>query len=296
MIVSDAGFIIATPTKCGTTTLEEMCRRHRGGRKGTPKENFRIMDWAKPRRQHSMAMDVSLRNYQRFMMVRNPYDRWCSIYEYLRAPHNYTKWGAKQIQGAEWRGTWHYHDPERTRRPMTFGEFLEFIIRERKEYSGQRWSNRRGDFDDPFHYRSPWVWLDPLDQQLRKLRRQPGEEVQEVVTLRLESFWENMSWLKFRFPSELADLSVKPSIHANRCLTYAGAFPAHARFWGGLDLCRAHLVRRREVLSGWLPSRCGECVGCRMRVDVEANTLGFNQAYVGVRLLHHMFTETGLTT
>lgn len=272
-------FIIATPTKCGTTTLEEMCRRHRGGRAGEPVDTFRIMDWEKPRRQHGMVPPEGWDAAARFIMVRNPYDRWVSVYEYLLNPANYSKWGAKEIQGSQWRGKWAYGEQQRlgSRPPMNFLQFVEFVIQSRREYASGRWANKRGPFLVPFHYRSPWVWLDRLDESALKLRNQSGfNKTTDVLwSLRLENFWDGMELLKDWYG--LADLSVRRSIHANRSLRRKDGVGGPT-YWGGMVSCGQHVTRGEGegmLAAGKVWDRCGICPACRLGVDVEARALGY---------------------
>lgn len=292
MITSDAGFVIATPTKCGTTTLEEMCRRHRGGRGGVPRDNFRIMDWELPRRQHRMALPatcppirhkdapseraVNWRDADRYLMVRNPYTRYMSMYEYLRAPHNYSKFGAREIQGREWRGLAMGKSSHcANKAPMTFRQFLHFIAAERKIYASGRWAGRRGDLTDPFAYRSPWVWLDSLTDSLALLRAQPGGAHGTVNLLRVEHFWLAMEGLKDRY--DLGDLSVRPTIRANKTLTYRPG--GGIAYWGEIAEC-AHGVFGYHSGDGFRPeavrSEVGcDCAACDVGVADEARALGY---------------------
>lgn len=232
MITSDAGFVIATPTKCGTTTLEEMCRRHRGGRAHPGLPSFRIMDWEKPRRQHRMALPVGLDwgNADRYLMVRDPRARYCSMYEYLRAPHNYSKFGARETQGRVW-GGWQRGRVGLETEPLTFEQFLMFVARQRDVFRSGRWYKRRGDLYEPFAYRSPWVWLDGLDVSYGAFAAQPGGARGEVTCIRLERFWESMAALKDRYG--LVSLSVRPTVHANRTLTYGGK--SVDDYWDGVQ-------------------------------------------------------------
>lgn len=229
MITSDAGFVIATPTKCGTTTLEEMCRRHRGGRAYPGLPSFRIMDWEQPRRQHRMALPAigsgdtgweAWGDYDRYLMVRDPYARYVSVYEYLRAPHNYSKFGAKEIQGRDWRG-WKMGRQGVDGYPLSFVGFLRWLIKARDEYSTARWAKRRGDLFTPFAYRSPWVWLDSLEDSLGAFAAQPGSRQGSVCLIWVENFWPSMAVLRGEYG--LRSLSVRPTIHANKTLTYKGS-------------------------------------------------------------------------
>jgi hypothetical protein len=153
----------------------------------------------------------------RYLMVRSPYARYVSMYEYLKAPHNYSKFGAREIQGREWRG-WGQDRQGLKHKPLTFEAFLHFIAEQRVVYADRRWSKRRGDLTDAFAYRSPWVWLDSLEDSARLLASQPGGGV--VTLIWLERFWEGMATLKERY--KMVGLSVKPSIQANKTLTYSG--------------------------------------------------------------------------
>lgn len=309
MITSEGiggAFVIATPTKCGTTTLEEMCRRHRGGRAYPGLPSFRIMDWEQPRRQHRMALPAPTQGTDwdmadRYMMVRNPYLRYMSMYEYLRAPHNYSKFGAREVQGREWRGLAMGKSSLWAKMaPMRFEQFLFFIAESRLIYNNGRWAKRRGDLSQPFAYRSPWVWLDSLDVS-RDLLRMQGRG-REVGLIRLEEIWATLGLLKEQY--QLRTLSVRPTIHANRTLTYmgnGGGKPgvgvagrehnsdgihavAHA-YWGSIK-CTARLFRgsNGDAPDGvfrpervlWVPG-C-ECAACVVGVGKEAVALGYVQA------------------
>lgn len=269
-------FIIATPTKCGTTTLEEMCRRHRGGRAQPGLPSFRIMDWEKPRRQHRMALPDGWGNADRYLMVRNPYTRYMSMFEYLRAPHNYSKFGAREIQGREWRGLdmgrW---SPAKDKAPLRFEQFLYWLAAERLIYASGRWPNRRGELTEPFAYRSPWVWLDSLTDSRRQLRQQPGKGGRSVQLIRLERIWDELITLKKRY--DLRTLSVKASIQANRTLTYVKG--GGAAYWGEVGGCAAGVFNSRsggEFRPAAVRSTPGcECAACVVGVAAEATKLGY---------------------
>ena len=84
MIVSHpARWFIATPTKTGTHTLEAIAARP---------VNHGVLELAGPvagdnrRRMHRMAPDPTWVGYRPHLLVRNPWSRWVSVYEYLRAP------------------------------------------------------------------------------------------------------------------------------------------------------------------------------------------------------------------
>lgn len=252
MITSDGPlgrFVIATPTKCGTTTLEEMARRHGGGRVsrgGVEVPSFAIYTGEHPRRQHRMALPVDDEwlDAERYIMVRNPFARYVSMYEYLKAPHNYSKFGAREVQGRTWgglaRGKWSAHAHKE---PMTFEQFLFFIEKSREWYGSGRWIKRRGDLFRPFAYRSPWVWLDSLEDSYALLRAQPGGG--ETKVLWLEKFWEEMAVLKENWG--LSTLSVRPTIHANRTLRYAKPWWG---YWADFPSC-VQGVFKEAVRKPW---------------------------------------------
>ncbi len=277
MILSDHGFLIATPTKCGTTTLEEMTRRHGGGRVsrgGVQLPSFRIASDEQPRRQHRMVPPEGWQDVDRYIMVRNPFTRYMSQYEYLRAPHNYSKFGAKEIQGSAWLG-WDRGRAGVVGEPMTFQQFLFFIARARREYLQRRWVKRRGDLYSPFAWRSPWIWLDPLDKQESVLDGCSGLGLGTVRRLRLENFWEEMQFLKDRYG--LKTLSVKPSIRANKTLTYDARGPHH--YWGFGCTKKVFEPDGSFDLGRVSPFECGRCAACAVGVVREATALG----YVGNR-------------
>jgi hypothetical protein len=160
MIVSHTGkWFIATPTKTGTHTLEAIAtrpeNRHVLGLAEAPSGDHR-------RRMHRMAPDPTWVGYRGHLLVRNPWSRWVSVYEYLRAPKFYAQWGAKEVQGTTWGGS---HDPNVLRSlgpPLAFDGFLSFLLRERSLNYTRPALARRGSPRDSHSYRSPWIWLDSL--------------------------------------------------------------------------------------------------------------------------------------
>lgn len=257
-------FVIATPTKCGTTTLEEMARRHRGGRAGTPRDTFRIMDWEKPRRQHRMVPPAGWHRADRYMMVRNPYTRYVSMYEYLKAPANYSKFGAREVQRDAWRG-WGFGRKGLHGHPLGFEDFLGWLVEAREVFSAPRWQKRRGYLSDARAYRSPWVWLDGLDESLRLFGG-----ISRVHLLRMEDLWREMARLKAWY--RLEDLSVRPSIHANRGLRRSGSY---AWYWGGIEHGVGCFDGDEFIKGMWdLPGEC-LCNACRVGVFEEALNLGY---------------------
>jgi hypothetical protein len=159
VIVSHSGrFFVATPTKTGTHSLEAIASRP------VNREKLQLAD-ATPgdsrRRMHRMAPDPSWLGYQGHLLVRNPWSRWVSVYEYLRAPKFYAQWGARVVQGTDWGGK----DPEVRKTlgpPMTFADFLTWMRTQRAEHYTLAALRRRGPANLSTAYRSPWVWLDSL--------------------------------------------------------------------------------------------------------------------------------------
>lgn len=210
MITSELGFVVATPTKCGTTTLEAVAKRHMYNA-GADGDQFRICDWAKPRRQHSMSLppkvqwddyspvvyrgieyplgagiaDADWEDHDRWILLRSPLARYASIYKYMLTPYNYSQWGTWEVQGSRWGGT---NKEPRPGDPWTFGEFLEWFTEQRAIRSSGRWVKRRGPLDAGRAYRSPWVWLDPLDYSADLLASWGGSG-DLVGVLRLETMW-----------------------------------------------------------------------------------------------------------
>jgi hypothetical protein len=278
MITSDAGFLIATPTKCGTTTLEEMARRNGGGRVsrgGFENPSFAIYTGERPRRQHRMALPSGDQwaAADRYLMVRNPYMRYISMYEYLMHPTNYTKYGSQWLQGKEWGGLPRgRHSPWDYQEPATFQQFLQFIVSERKAYAHGRWARRRGPLDHPFAYRSPWVWLDSLMDSWVALMSQPRVGKIECGYIQLEFIWEHLAGLKDKYG--LQDLNVRGSIHANKGLRMRVGGPR--AYWNDVGCARELWgidggFRWRYVQ--W--SSCCDCLACEVGVAKEASFFGY---------------------
>lgn len=298
---NDCGdFIIATPTKCATTTIEAVAKRHMRQNPGEA-DQFRIMDWDSPRRQHRMALPPMVRDsaagemeveYEgedlsmgvagdedewgaadRFLFVRNPFRRYMSIYTYLSAPANYSQWGAREIQGEEWGG----HDASKVidTPKMTFAQFLDWFIEKRHEWCGPASLGGRGDLRDGRAYRSPWVWLDSLTDSFDFLVSQPGPAAGEAGLLRMEDLWEDLALLKEEYELEYLDLS--PTIHANRSTGYGqdGPDPGSREFWGGIR-CSRSVFRKRVWQPDAVKVDAGcECQCCRLGVAAEAIGMGY---------------------
>lgn len=291
MITSEENFIIATPTKCGTTTMEAIARRHMRNA-GADGDLFRIMDWDSPRRQHRMCLPPNVSDgsvwgiehreqageavnewgdVQRYLFVRNPYTRYMSIYTYLSAPANYSQWGAREIQGSAWGG----HDAKKRLRhePMSFETFLYWLADKRE--AGMR-NPARGDLQTGKAFRSPWVWTDSLTFSMETLRDQPGgQQGEEPIFLRLETIWDDLRGLDHSWGLGL-DLS---PIHANRSTAYGaeGADPGSHAFWGGIK-CARRAFQDRVFNASWVEqhvfaSNGCSCAACAIGVFDEARAL-----------------------
>ena len=196
MIISPRGrFVIATPTKCGTTTLESIAKRPQNVGKleicGSDQERmeqivaadpdgFKVTDLVRGldtrRRQHRMAMPYGAESYRPYLLTRNPYSRWVSVYEYLLAPRNYSQWGARAVQGSQWGAP---EERERSeyidRDPLTFLQFLRWLRDMREAHPTK--SKTRGKLRHSRAYRSPWVWLDSQVTSFAALESNSGQHV-----------------------------------------------------------------------------------------------------------------------
>lgn len=92
------GFVIATPTKCGTHSYEALANRTPG------------MEMIRP--QHCMDVPEERRADDIFMAVRDPYDRLVSMWTFICHSPNKTQWGGKLMAGS------------------TFRQFLTWFVRE----------------------------------------------------------------------------------------------------------------------------------------------------------------------
>lgn len=263
MITSSAGFVLATPTKCATTSLEGVAKRHMKNA-GADGDLFRIMDWDHPRRQHRMCLPPRVRDaaggivvdgrssedndhaewesHDRWLLTRNPFDRYVSIYKYLSAYANYSQWGARQIQRSEWGGHGEivYHGPK-----MNFREFLAWYCDQRDFLRSTEGEEKRGPLDQGRAYRSPWVWTDSLIDSAAYLEGQDGDG-ELVGFLSLEHLWSGADVVgSLRHMLACYDLSDEDinlgELHANRSTGWesSGADVTFSRaFWGGFGLSR----------------------------------------------------------
>lgn len=288
MIASSAGFVIATPTKCGTTTLEAMARRAERWA-GKPVPEFAIMDWDRPRRQHRMALPPTgslgegpltmggWGDADRYLLVRNPFRRYISVYEYLKAPQNYSQWGAREVQGWSWGG----HDESKIvqRPPLSFSQFLRWLADARDTYHWMRLEQgpkNRGDLTTGFAYRSPWVWTDSLVDSLMLLRQQPGKggKKKRLHLMRLENLDRELALLRAQWNlSEGLPLDV---MWANRGVaTKGGKLPED--YWRGVG-CVDKVYKGKVFRPAKVPvlsAGCGECPACAVDVGTEAAALGY---------------------
>lgn len=294
MITSEDNFILGTPTKCGTTTLEAVAKRHM--RNNIDCDDFRLMDWDRPRRQHRMAlppmmgsedMDVEHEgkaihapataaveewgDVDRYLFVRSPFTRYMSVYTYLSAPANYSQWGAKSVQGSEWPGVG--NNPYAEEDPMNFEDFLFWLADMRRH-----WPHERPPYTSGSAYRSPWVWTDSLTMSLDFLNAQPGPAEGEVGLVRLELI-DGSDVVPGSLAHLLAmyDLDVQiGGIHANRTTGYGeGAVPSEREFWGGIKCTSAALFHETGAVARPKEKGQDHCGACAIGVVAEADALGY---------------------
>lgn len=292
-------FLIATPTKAGTTTLEYIAHRIQGGKRKPSLSKWRVYDEEKPRRQHRMALPPSdlWHSATRHLLVRNPYARYTSIYEYMRHPTNFSQWGTKSVQGREWKGT--AHNPWALYAPMDFPAFMGWYAARRVESDSGRMRKRRVPLWMARAYRSPWVWTDSLLNSLEALEDQPcperecvgscGNPVHQVTLVRLENLFGEQGDLAALLRRHGVDpgFVIKP-LHGNRTtLRHGSGSPVPAvkgdvdiwkSYYGGdSTLCAPDTLLRSTFGSGCdnVRSWGGPCPVCAMDVLGEALALGY---------------------
>lgn len=292
-------FVIATPTKTGMTTLKELARRHAGGRHAPAVPNFRQANWEEPSRDHRMSLPLDGLNgwatADRWLLVRNPFARWVSVYEYLRLGRNYSQWNARLVQGNTWpRSFGPESNPRWNKLPMNYGEFLNMIVEEREKLLAPRVLKRRGFFTEARAYRSPWIWTDTLWESFNYLADQPtvvGEvrgRAFTVGTIHIERLWDDLAMLAARYGIGEAGggppLSLRRSIHANRTtFHHLNGFPEEAdrrdlEYWRAyygprFDLCTPY---GEYKCSRWSGSPEFACAVCKLAMHAEALALGYN--------------------
>jgi hypothetical protein len=104
--------VIATPTKCGKTSLESMVKRE--AKRGVGRLNGLVV--VRPG-QHRLDCPAEAEGYKRYMMVRNPWARLVSTWSFLANPKSKGEHKAKDIQ------------------QMTFGEFVYWWLQYRDAWS-----------------------------------------------------------------------------------------------------------------------------------------------------------------
>lgn len=117
------GFIIATATKCGTHSWEALA-------KASPQ-----LEILRPQ-QHRMIVPEEYADHDRYIAVRDPYDRLRSMWSFICHSTNRTQWGAKTTRG------------------WSFQRWLEeWFLPKQAEAAAL-----------PYQARSPWVWTFTLTQ------------------------------------------------------------------------------------------------------------------------------------
>jgi hypothetical protein len=213
----------------------------------------------------------------RWFLARSPITRYVSMYEYLRAPHNYSKFGAREVQGRYWggigkpgmRSDYAFEDP------MNFREFMRFLAYSREAYTARRWVRRRGPLDSPYAWRSPWIWLDPLDKQREVFLRPAWTLLRGWGDLRLETLWDDLDALMLRYGLD-GEVSTKRSIHANKTLTYSGeGVERYMHYYSGT--CLWYALERGAGVRWADEHRCGTCAACALDVVGECARLGYDR-------------------
>ena len=132
--------LIGTPTKTGTTSIENMVRKVENKDFG-----LRLVRNAPTKipRHHHMIVPRDCRHYRRYLTVRHPLDRLVSLYTYLqKEPY---QWKSRAAEFTE----------------MDFAEFADWIIGLREELGFKApGTNLLGMGAEDFKFwRSPNIWL-----------------------------------------------------------------------------------------------------------------------------------------
>lgn len=181
LISHEHKFIVGLPTKCGTNSMRNMALTYM--RTAGTEELQEVREL-----RHRLAVPEGCEGYQRAMVIRNPFSRVTSMYEYLR--RNTWEWKYKELMEAEVRLG--------RRRGWTF--FLNMLIDEQaaaaeKDTTGDGYWRRK------VHGRRPYIWTDTLSAQARFLGAQePGVSFPwpqaDVRLLKLESLandWDDFA-------------------------------------------------------------------------------------------------------
>lgn len=201
MLVShEFEFIVGMPTKCGTNSMRNMANKHAQGSARKHDELHEIKEL-----RHRMDVPNGCEHYSRAMIIRNPFSRIVSMYEYLRR-HNW-EWKYKDIIAAE----------ERLGRRKAWTWFLNMLIDEQVEAAEKPYDRRK------VHGKRPYIWTDTLLQQSRFLGGSEPNVVFDwheapVTFIRLESLaadWHE--FLKLHgVGSELCDMWVPKKANATK--------------------------------------------------------------------------------
>jgi hypothetical protein len=265
MIVSEtAGFIIATPTKCGSTSLKSMARRHE---KHFDDEAFTVLHTGDKHRfyQHRMIPGEDRIDYDRYIIVRHPARRYLSIYDYMRSYTNYSAWSANIAQGDEWPefcgGKPNGNKQRRQGPPLTFSEYMWYLVEQRdvvNDPSNPENHWKRGNTeDDPSAFRAPWVWTDSLYDSMVYLAGDDCD-IEDIGIIKLESMDGDLDDIKIAYGDAMSHVNLKP-VWSNRSKSMS-----HSDVWH----------EAMEESCDHSPP-CGSCLRCRLGIDRECETLGY---------------------
>jgi hypothetical protein len=140
-------FVMATPTKCGTHTVESVVKRMN-------KYGDDSIEIVRPA-MHRMDPPSACRDYYKMLLVRNPYDRLASVYYYFLDPVNYSQWGAKFVQGFD----------------MSFDVFVRWFTEAKHE------AEHGVDFNT---HRSPHLWTLSLKQNWDILNADEYVKIEDI--------------------------------------------------------------------------------------------------------------------
>lgn len=200
LISHEFKFIVGLPTKCGTNSMRNMALKH----ERHSKESWRQLH-ERPELRHRLDVPADCEDYNRAMIIRNPFSRIVSMYEYLRR-HKW-EWKYKDIMDAE----------SRLGRRRAWTWFLNMLIDEQASAAEKPYQKRCD------HGRRPFIWTDTLSQMCDFLGgSEPGQDFAwpqaDVQLLRLESL--GADWHAFLkgcgVGSELCDMWVPKKANATK--------------------------------------------------------------------------------
>lgn len=151
MLISDEHmFLVALPTKCGTNSMRNMAAAwERDG--GNPLVLREI-----PALRHRMDVPAGCEDYRRAIIVRNPYDRLVSAFQYLL--HHANEWKTSELNHrleAEFDG-----DDRKL-----FAWWLRDLREERERANAKRARlDRTSALLAASHGRRPYIWTDRLSE------------------------------------------------------------------------------------------------------------------------------------